>query len=87
MNTNREYMIFNVSEIDNVDFEQVLETSKETVRKSVDETKTFVKWEGATIPPTVASLTTKVGPYTHSEILTILDTSEWTNPIDPANPV
>lgn len=87
MNTNREYMIFNVSEIDNIDFTQVLETSKETVRKSVDETKTFVKWEGAIIPPTVASLTTKVGPYTHSEILTILDTSEWTNPIDPTNPV
>lgn len=87
MNNNREYMIFNVSEIDNVDFTQVLETSKETVRKSVDETKTFVKWEGATVPSTVASLTTKVGPYTHSEILTILATSEWTNPVDPTNPV
>ena len=80
-------MIFNVSEIDNVDFEQVLETSKDTVRKSVDETKTFVKWEGVTVPTTVASLTTKVGPYTHSEILTILATNEWTNPIDHTNPV
>lgn len=82
MNNNREYMIFNVSEIDNVDFTQVLETSKETVRKSVDGTKTFVKWEGNTIPTTVSSLTTKVGPYTHSEILTILATDEWTDPND-----
>jgi hypothetical protein len=87
MNNNREYMIFNVSEIDNVDFTQVLETSKETVRKSVDETKTFVKWEGNTIPTTVSSLTTKVGPYTHSEILVILATDEWTSPVDPTNPV
>ena len=87
MSTNREYMIFNVSELNDVDFAEVLETSKETVRKSVDETKTFVKWEGATVPSTVASLTTKVGPYTHSEILTILATDEWTNPIDPTNPV
>ena len=79
---NREYMIFNVSEIDNVDFEQVLETSEDTVRKSVDETKTFVKWEGVTVPTTVSSLTTKVGPYTHSEILVILATDEWTTPID-----
>lgn len=87
MNNNREYMIFNVSEIDNVDFEQVLETSKETVRKSVDETKTFAKWEDATVPSTVASLTTKVGPYTHSEILTILATDEWTSPVDPINTI
>ena len=79
MNTNREYMIFNVSELDNVDFTQVLETSKDTVRKSVDETKTFIKWEGATIPTTVSNLTTKVGPYTHSEILVILATDEWTS--------
>ena len=79
---NREYMIFNVSEIDNVDFTQVLETSKETVRKSVDGTKTFVKWESATLPATVASLTTKAGPYTHSEILTILATDEWTSLIE-----
>lgn len=82
MNNNREYMIFNVSEIDNVDFTQVLETSKETVRKSVDGTKTFVKWEGNTVPATVSSLTTKVGPYTHSEILVILATDEWTDPND-----
>lgn len=79
---NREYMIFNVSELDNVDFEQVLETSADTVRKSVDGIKTFVKWDGTTIPTTVTNLTTKVGPYTHSEILAILDTPEWTFP-DP----
>ena len=72
-------MIFNVSELNDVDFEEVLETSKDTVRKSVDETKTFVKWEGATIPTTVSNLTTKVGPYTHSEILAILATDEWTS--------
>ena len=82
MNNNREYMIFNVSEIDNVDFTQVLETSIETVRKSVDETKTFVKWEGTTIPSTVMNLSTKEGPYTHSEMLNIMATDEWTNPND-----
>lgn len=79
---NREYMIFNISEIDNVDFTQVLETSKDTIRKSVDGTKTFVKWEGNIVPTTVSNLTTKVGPYTHSEILTILATDEWTDPND-----
>ena len=76
---NREFMIFNVSELSQIDFTQVLETSAETVRKSVDETKTFVKWDGV-IPQCVADLTTKEGPYTYDEILVILATPEWTNP-------
>lgn len=73
---NRQFMIFNVSELNLIDFSQVLETSEETIRKSVDETKTFVKWEGD-IPSSVNSLTTKEGPYTYSEIIDILNTSEW----------
>ena len=73
-------MIFNVSELPNVDFTQVLETSIDTVRKSVDETKTFVKWDGEAIPSSVDALTTKEGPYTYEEILIILATEEWTNP-------
>jgi hypothetical protein len=77
---NREFMIFNVSELDQIDFTQVLETSIDTVRKSVDETKTFVKWDGETIPSSVEALTTKEGPYTYEEILAILATPEWTNP-------
>jgi hypothetical protein len=76
---NRRFMIFNVSELNQIDFNTVLETSVETVRKSVDETKTFVKWDG-TMPTCVSNLTTKEGPYTYEEILTILATSEWTNP-------
>jgi hypothetical protein len=76
---NREFMIFNVSELPQIDFTQVLETSADTVRKSVDETKTFVKWDG-TIPQCVADLTTKEGPYNYDEILAILATPEWSNP-------
>jgi hypothetical protein len=76
---NRQFMIFNVSELDQIDFTQVLETSADTVRKSVDQTKTFVKWDG-TIPDSVNNLTTKEGPYTYDEILIILSTTEWTDP-------
>ena len=75
-------MIFNVSELPLIDFSQVLETSIDTVRKSVDETKTFVKWDGNTIPSSVDSLTTKEGPYTYEEILVILSGPEWTSNID-----
>ena len=76
---NRKFMIFNVSELSQIDFTQVLETSSETVRKSIDETKTFVKWNGSEIPSSVQSLTTKQGPYTYEEMLTILATEEWSD--------
>ena len=76
--TNREFMIFNVSELLLIDFSQVLETSIDTVRKNVDETKTFVKWDGNIIPLSVDSLTTKEGPYKYEEILIILSGPEWT---------
>ena len=43
--SNRRYVIFNVSELQSVDFNQVHETSVDTIRKSVDESKTFVKFD------------------------------------------
>ncbi len=75
---NRHYVIFDVTELAQIDFDQVLETSAETVRRSVDGTKTFVKYEGD-IPASVTALTTKSDPYTHEEILDILSTLEWTD--------
>jgi hypothetical protein len=78
------YVIFNVSELDKIDFSQVFETSIETVRKSVDETLTFVKYATDEMPSSVVSLETKQGPYSHEEILEILSTSEWT-PLNPTH--
>ena len=75
---NRQFMIFSVSELDNIDFTQVLETSADTVRRSVDGTLTFVKWEG-TPPQCVVDLTTKQGAYTYPEILEILSGTAWTS--------
>ena len=75
----REFMIFNVSELDQINFNEVLETDASTVRKSVDGTKTFVKWDGP-MPSCVSNLVTKEGPYTYDEILAILSTPEWTDP-------
>jgi hypothetical protein len=75
----RQFMIFGVSELLNVDFSQVLETSIDTVRKSIDETKTFVKWDGNTIPSSIDTLTTKEGPYTYEEIISILNSPEWSS--------
>lgn len=80
---NRRFVIFNVSELSTIDFNQVYETSADTVRKSVDELETFVKFDLPT-PSSVTSLTTKSQEYDYDEILVILATPEWTDPTPPA---
>jgi len=77
----RNFAIFATSEVDKVDFSLVLETSAETLRKSVDGTKSFVKWDGDQ-PEFVNTLETLEGPYTHTEILEILSGEEWTAPME-----
>jgi len=79
MHEQRNFMIFSTSETGSIDFSEVLETSTQTLRLSVDGSKSFVKWDGETVPTSVASLTTKEGPYTYDEIVTILTGSEWTD--------
>ena len=44
-NVNRRYVIFNITELSKIDFSQVFETSAETIRRSVDGTKSFVKFD------------------------------------------
>lgn len=44
---NRKYLIFGVSEIDKVDFSEINETSPQTLRRSIDQTKAIVKWDVA----------------------------------------
>jgi hypothetical protein len=82
--SNRQYVIFDVSELDNINFDTVLETSADTVRRSVDGTKTFVKWDSS-IPACVESLTTKSDYLTYEEIVAIMNTEEWTTPMDEMN--
>jgi hypothetical protein len=74
-------MIFSVSEIDKIDFNEVLETAAQWLRLSVDGSKTFVKWDGDNVPTSVQNLTSQEGPYTYLEISSILSTSDWTSPM------
>lgn len=80
--SNRHFMIFDVTELPTINFNEVSETSIDTVRKSIDGTKTFVKWDGEAIPTSVAALETQEGPYTYEEMIEILTTEEWNAP-DP----
>ena len=75
------YITINTDELSLVDFNQVMETSIDTVRLSVDGLQTVLKWEGAE-PSFVSTLSSYEGPYTHEEILAIMATPEWTSPIE-----
>ena len=70
----RTYCIIDSSEVSSVNFDQVAETSADTLRYSIDGSKTFVKYEGSQ-----PSFLSGKQEYTHSEILAILATDEWTS--------
>ena len=76
------YIIINMSEIALVDFNQVMETSEQTLRLSIDGSQGILKWKGAE-PSFVSTLSSYEGPYTHEEILVIMATPEWTDPNTP----
>ncbi len=71
------YVIYNMADVSNIDFSLVEETSQDTLRLSIDETKTVLKFKGE-IPTFLVGLQ----QYTHSEILAIMHTSEWTKNIN-----
>ena len=70
----RKYVIINADGVDSVNFDQVDETSADTLRYSLDNSQTFVKYEGAK-PGFLYGKDT----YTHSEILAVLSGDEWTS--------
>ena len=76
MYENRKWVIISKDEVSSVDFSQVLETSADTLRYSLDESKTFVKYEGGQ-----PSFLSGKAEYSHSEILAILNDTdgEWTD--------
>ena len=67
------YVIYDMANISQVDFSQVHQTSEATLRLSVDEKQTVLKFTGKT-----PSFLVGLQQYNHSEILAIMNTPEWT---------
>jgi hypothetical protein len=89
------YIIINIADLPNVDFDQVGETSEQTIRKSLDETQfveqtirksldetQFVlKYEHDEIPTFITDGTiTPVSTLSHSECLVLMASAEWSEP-------
>jgi hypothetical protein len=104
---NRRWLVIPTSIVDDIDFNQVHESNIESLRKSVDETLTFVKYEVNVVEETYTETyenpetgeevanTVEAGTYgrpsiysedyteyTHSEILELLSTEQWTEEIE-----
>ena len=71
---NRKWIIINVSDITDEMISSSIQSSMDTLRKTLDGNKAILKWDGDT-PSCFDGLTT----YTHSEILEELAKSEWNN--------
>tara|TARA_R110000772_G_scaffold244031_1_gene357028 strand:+ start:396 stop:728 length:333 start_codon:yes stop_codon:yes gene_type:complete len=104
---NRRWLIIPTSIVGDIDFNQVHESNADSLRKSVDETLTFVKYEVNVVEETYTETfedvetgeevtnTIEAGTYgrpsvysedyteyTHSEILELLSTEQWTEQIE-----
>lgn len=92
--TNRKWVIIPSCFVTSVNFSKVLQTSKDTLRYSLDNTKTFIKYDSVRQPNFLSSITCfcidcgcsedmwcmqGITEYNHSEILTILQTNEWSD--------
>ena len=75
---NRKWVILNIADYNDTQLQTFIDnatqSSMDTARKSIDGTKTFLKWDGDT-PSCFNGMTT----YNHSEILNILATDEWSD--------
>ena len=67
------YLIYDMANISQVDFSEVMQTSEATLRLSLDGNKTVLKFNGDT-----PSFLVGLKQYNHSEILAIMHTPEWT---------
>ena len=72
---NRRWVIVAVSAITDEMIASAIQTSAATLRKTLDNSKAILKWDGDT-PSVFDGMTT----YTHSEIRTELAKAAWTAP-------
>ena len=105
--SNRRWLVLPTSLTGSVNYDQVLEYSQDSLRLSVDKTKTFVKYDIHEVTASytnsfIEATTGNTGSYTveagvygrpliysseyteysHQEILALMATEEWTNPIN-----
>ena len=74
------YAIIQTTDLSNIDFSQIGETSADTLRYNLAGTEFIIKWH--TTPTFISDGTVvPVSELTHSEALALMQTAEWSEPI------
>tara|TARA_R110000772_G_scaffold224010_1_gene334571 strand:- start:240 stop:491 length:252 start_codon:yes stop_codon:yes gene_type:complete len=82
MHNTKTYAVINLIDLELIDFSQINETSKDTIRKSLDNTEFVIKWEEGYIPTFITDASViPVGTYDHHAILELMATPEWSEDI------
>ena len=73
------YAIIDTSDLSNIDFSQIGETSADTLRYNLAGTEFVIKWN--TTPTFISDgSVVPTQTLTHAEALALMQTSEWTEP-------
>jgi len=67
------YVIYDMANVASIDFSEIEETNQDTLRISLDEKQTVLKFIGKT-----PSFLVGLQQYNHKEILAIMKSAEWT---------
>jgi len=83
MHNTKTYATVNLSDLELIDFSQINETSKDTIRKSVDETQFVIKWQEGYVPTFISDGSViPVGTYDHHAILELMGTPFWSEEVE-----
>jgi len=74
------YGIIQTSDLANIDFDQIGETSADTLRYNLAGTEFIIKWNTTPTFITDGSVV-PVAELTHEEALALMQTAEWSEPI------
>ena len=74
------YAIIQTSDLSSIDFDQIGETSADTLRYNLANTEFIIKWN--TTPTFISDGTiVPVAELTHQQALALMATAEWSEPI------
>lgn len=77
------YAIIKLTDIGLIDFSQVAQSSASTVRKDLESAQFVIKWQEGYEPTFIADGSVKpLQVLSHSECLELMQTSDWSEPLE-----
>lgn len=76
----RSYITIDASDLGAVNFDEVMETSGDTVRTSLDGTRVILKFispQGQAYPPSIQQINSKSARMTWESTIELMNTAEW----------